>query len=420
MTPKTTTVRVNLLSTSTNHVIANILKMFEQCTHLPCLPLIERFDAIPEMIMIHSLDERAINKKPCPERKEVIVDGPCAAAVLRGAHIYCPGILAMQTNTKLNEIVNIFGDIEGACKKGTNIVYDSVQKLFIGTGQVKMQRHQLFGTDGPSKGIGVEVHQTISCVPSVGSEYLSNQSSLLQNFPSIVCSRVLDPKPNEIVLDMCASPGNKTTHLAQLMEDSGVLVALDKSENRVIVLKENIKRFHLKSVHSYTFDATKAIDLTMKQHKNDFPSHPPYAEESFDKILLDAPCSGLGNRPILSTKLNRHIVASFPKLQKKLLDTALRLLKVGGTLVYSTCSVLDAENERNVAYMLEKYGKVLELETATPVFGNPGLKNAGLSDDERRKVQRFGPDFENPENQVTIIDSTGFFICKFRKIAKLN
>lgn len=222
-----------------------------------------------------------------------------------------------------------------------------------------------------------------------------------------------------MVLDMAAAPGNKTTHLAQLMGDTGVLIALDKSENRVALLKENVKRFNLKSVQCYTFDATKAVDSTKQHNVNDVRSCPPYAEESFDKILLDAPCSGLGNRPVLCTKMNKHVVASFPKLQKKLLETALRLLKVGGVLVYSTCSVLETENELNVAYMLQKYGnRILELETAHPVFANPGLSNAGLSDDERRKVQRFGPNLENTEDDRSSIDSTGFFICKFRKIAK--
>lgn len=179
-TPKITTVRVNSLNVCTDDVVEHIQKMFEQCTYLPSVPLVECFDSIPEIIMIHSIDENLISTIPCSDRKEVIVDGACGAAVLRGAHIFSPGILAMQSNTKLNEMVNIFADIEGLCKKGTNVVYNSTEKVFVGVGQVKMQRHQLFGTDGPMKGIAVEVHQTISCVPSIGSEYLTDHSSLLQ------------------------------------------------------------------------------------------------------------------------------------------------------------------------------------------------------------------------------------------------
>lgn len=90
----------------------------------------------------------------------------------------------MLSNTKLDERVNIFADIEGKCRKGTNKVYASKSKLFVGIGQVKMQRFQLFGSE--SKGIAVRMNETISGVPSIGSEYLMNQQSLLQVYISIV------------------------------------------------------------------------------------------------------------------------------------------------------------------------------------------------------------------------------------------
>lgn len=214
---------------------------------------------------------------------------------------------------------------------------------------------------------------------------------------------------------MCASPGNKTTHLAELMHDTGRLIALDKSAKRVSILKENVQRFKLECVKCFTFDATKAISNTPK---NDWT--PPFAKETFDKILLDAPCSGLGNRPILATKVTPKLLASFPKLQKKLLEVAIQLLKVGGNLVYSTCSILNAENELNVAWLLQKYGDHIVLETASPVFGGTGLCNAGLTDDQRPKVQRFGPNLDENSAYTQTIDSTGFFICKFRKISPIK
>lgn len=86
----------------------------------------------------------------------------------------------MQSNTKIEEMVNIFADIEGLCKKGTNVVYASPHKLFVGIGQVKMQRFQLFKSE--SRGIAVKVYETTSCVPSIGNNYLVDQHSLLQVF----------------------------------------------------------------------------------------------------------------------------------------------------------------------------------------------------------------------------------------------
>lgn len=210
---------------------------------------------------------------------------------------------------------------------------------------------------------------------------------------------------------MCASPGNKTSHIAQLMKDSGRLIALDKSAKRVEILKENIQRFKFNSVSCFVLDATKSVSVESKSI-----DCPPFPEESFDKILLDAPCSGSGNRPALSTKMNSKVFTTFPKLQKKLLETAVKLLKVGGVLVYSTCSVHEAENEMNIAYILAKYGEQLELEYATPLFGYPGLPHVGLNDEQRQKVQRFGPNFEQIHERKFGSEFTGFFISRFKKI----
>lgn len=216
---------------------------------------------------------------------------------------------------------------------------------------------------------------------------------------------------------MCASPGNKTTHLAQLMEDTGILIALDKSKKRVLLLEENVRRFKFECVSCYAFDATKAIS---KMPANSSKLQPPFAEETFDKILLDAPCSGSGNRPVLLAKISQKTIDSITLLQKKLLDAAVKLLKVGGTLVYSTCSVLAAENELMVNWFLEKYGDTVELETATPLFGGPGLSGTGLNNAQRRMVQRFGICLEEDNKQKEFIDSTGFFICKFQKKSQLE
>lgn len=213
---------------------------------------------------------------------------------------------------------------------------------------------------------------------------------------------------------MCASPGNKTTHLAQLMNDIGRIIALDKSKSRTSVLKENIQRFKFECVECYSFDSTKAYSGS-----SDNSWTPPFREETFDKILLDAPCSGIGNRPILKSTITSKSIMSFPKLQKKLLEVAIKLLKIGGTLVYSTCSVLEVENELNIAWALDKFGNKIELIDATPFFGGHGFINSGLNYEQCRKVQRYGPNFEKNSVQNQFIDTTGFFICKFRKLSTI-
>lgn len=178
--PKTTTIRLNLLQTTADNAKKHIEKALNQCEYLSQTPLIESFYPIPEIILIRNIDENLICSEPRPECKEIIIDIPCASAVLRGAHIYGPGVLAMQSNTKIDEIVNIFADLEGTCKKGTNVVHESSQKQFIGIGKVKMQRFLLFAHDGCPRGIAIQVHQTVSCVPSIGSDYLGGQFGILQ------------------------------------------------------------------------------------------------------------------------------------------------------------------------------------------------------------------------------------------------
>lgn len=408
-TPALTTIRVNLRKTTTEVVATQISKELQK--YLPNVPSVDQCDQLPEVLLIGNLKNSI---EPNTEHKEIITDAICAAALLRGAHVYAPGVLAMQSGTKINEVVDVYADLEGICKRGRNTKFDSKGKIFIGRGRVKMQRFQIFSDNQSTRGIAVEMDETVSGVPSIGDSYLVLGQALLQNLPSVICSRVLDPQENDVILDMCAAPGNKTTHLAELMNDRGILVALDKSEKRLNLLKEKITQFELKAVHCYTFDAVRAVN---DQHFNTMPGKPPYKTGSFDKILLDAPCSGFGNRPLLANKLSDKMLASYPIVQKKLLATAIELLKSGGMLVYSTCTIFDAENEQVIGWALEKFRDKIELVAAEPYFGGPGWANSRLSSSERQLVQRFGPDVDSQRPTLhSIFNGTvGFFIAKIRK-----
>lgn len=144
--PKVTTLRVNCLKTNQQslraHVERNIKEMTKTNSHL--MPTISFHPQLPNVITISqvhaALDNILDVLKPEPNLKEVMVDVTCGAALLRGAHLYAPGVLAMPTQTQINDRVNIFADIEGLCKKGTNTVYESKSKVFIGIGVVQMQR----------------------------------------------------------------------------------------------------------------------------------------------------------------------------------------------------------------------------------------------------------------------------------------
>ncbi|KAL9905771.1 tRNA (cytosine(72)-C(5))-methyltransferase NSUN6 isoform 2-T2 [Glossina fuscipes fuscipes] len=370
--PSITTYRVNLLQTTTEcykDYVENLLKGRYKSS-----PKIYTLSDLPEVLCIGSVSTPETLKPSMIEQREIIVDDCCGAAVLRGAHIYAVGVLAMESGTKLHDIVNVYADLTGKCKKGAKT------------------------------GIAVEMLNTVSSVPSIGD--LSSAKALLQNLPSIVCVRVLNPQKNEIILDMCAAPGNKTTHIAELMQDKGLILALDKTVNRIALIEEKIKKYNLNSINVYAYDATKSFNGKLNSESSN-EIKPPFKAETFDRVLLDAPCSGLGNRPILVVKTTAKMLDSYPKIQRKLVSNAVALLKPGGCLVYSTCSINTSENEEIVAWALAKHSN-LELKEAVPIFGSRALPCQGLTERQRDMLQRFSPDTKK-------FDTVGFFIAKFVK-----
>lgn len=397
-TPTITTYRVNLLKTSTETFKTCVDSVLNKRYQEP--PKVQMQSELPEVICIGATEK---SFAPIEGQKEIIVDTCCGAAVLRGAHIYAIGVLAMESGTKLGDLVNVYADLSQKCKKGLNVRYDCEEKLYLGQGKVIMQRYQIYRPEGPLQGIAVEMLQTISGVPSIGD--LTSNEALLQNLPSIVCVRVLDPQKDELILDMCSAPGNKTTHIAEMIKDQGCIIALDKTESKILLVKDKILKNNLKSINAYAYDSTKTFVESLMENSIDFK--PPYKAETFDRILLDAPCSALGNRPMLSSNITPKMLESYGKVQKKLLSNAVPMLKFGGTMVYSTCTINIAENEEIVAWALQKFPELV-LQPALPVYGEPGWPCDGLSLDDCNMLQRFGPSQDK-------IDTVGFFIAKFIK-----
>lgn len=154
---------------------------------------------------------------------------------------------------------------------------------------------------------------------------------------------VVDPQPGERVLDLCAAPGGKSTHLIAKMQDQGLLVANEIFAKRARVLASNLERW----------GARRAI-VTSERPDKLAPRFPHF----FDRILVDAPCSGEGmfrKDPAAMEYWNKDYPAECANRQRKILDSALAMLKPGGTLVYSTCTFAPEEDEQNVAWLLKHY-----------------------------------------------------------------
>ncbi|XP_041669928.1 tRNA (cytosine(72)-C(5))-methyltransferase NSUN6 isoform X2 [Cheilinus undulatus] len=344
---------------------------------------------------------------------EMVVGAQCGSAVLRGAHVFAPGILASPKYMKAGDVVSVFSDLEGKCTRGATGFQG--KKVFVGNGVAQMDRSAIFGTNKPAKGIGVQMVEPLYQSPSFDNVLPS--LVFLQNLPSVIVGHVLQPQPGERILDMCAAPGGKTCHIAALMGDQGEVVALDKIRNKIDKIRQNAKMMHLHSIKAYCFDGTKAVSSDVAQDTEG----PPFPPESFDRVLLDAPCSGLGQRPNMACSWGLKEICSYQPLQRKLFHTAVQLLKRGGVLVYSTCTVTLAENEEQVAWALQTF-PCLTLQPQEPHIGAEGMLGAGLSPEQLRLLQRFSPELSWDQTETAAPlpcradrDTIGFFIAKFLK-----
>jgi 16S rRNA (cytosine967-C5)-methyltransferase len=179
-------------------------------------------------------------------------------------------------------------------------------------------------------------------VDITGLEIFKSGLFSIQDESSSLASRLLDPLPGELIIDMCSGPGGKTTHLAQLMNNQGKIIAFEKNKKRLDMVKGEARRLGISNIKYLLQDATIFCA--------DF-------FEKADKILVDAPCSGTGvirKKPDLKWKnLNDRQLQKFTNLQMKILNVASRYLRPGGELVYSTCSIEREEND----YLIKRFLK---------------------------------------------------------------
>ena len=198
---------------------------------------------------------------------------------------------------------------------------------------------------------------------------------------------VLNPKPGEKVMDLCAAPGGKTTAMAELMDNKGSIVAFDMYPHKTELIEEVCERLGIDIVTCCTADTSV---------------HKPSMDGTADKILVDVPCSGIGiirRKPEI--KWNREDISTLPDIQKRLLTNACKYLKDGGELVYSTCTIFKDEN-MDVVNSVMKENPQLQLVDISPL----------LPDKFRKPTAKDG--------YITLYPNTdntdGFFICKLRKL----
>ncbi|AYA75370.1 16S rRNA (cytosine(967)-C(5))-methyltransferase [Bacillus sp. Y1] len=192
----------------------------------------------------------------------------------------------------------------------------------------------------------VVVPEAIKCLKGnlAHSESFREGLITIQDESSMLVAYALGIEQNETILDACAAPGGKSTHIAEKLEDTGQVISLDLHEHKVKLINENAIRLGLTNIE------TKAMDSRKVQEE--------FEGSAFDRILLDAPCSGLGvmrRKPDMKYTKKEEDLNRLQSIQLQLLDSVTPLLKPGGTLVYSTCTIDRSENEEVVTAFLQKH-----------------------------------------------------------------
>ena len=346
---------------------------------------VNTLEAAPEIVLerlkargLNALRENSIRDvlyfeidgpNPLPTTEHSIeVDKNTAESVLLGANVYAPGVTACQ-----------------GLRLGSKVTVTDKHGEAVGVGISKMNERQILGV---RKGIAVEITTPKYVVPNMrqSPEFLDGLI-LPQSLPAIISGLVLGPSSQDVVVDLCASPGGKTTHLAQLMRNKGKIVAIDRSQEKISQLRETVARLHVKNVTLLCHDS-RYVD-------RDYPNL------RADKVLVDPPCSALGLRPSVYEDSTKEDIIKLARYQRQFLKAAANIVKSGGLVTYSVCTMTKEECEENTKFVIDECG--LELVKQPIFLGSPGLERLCPA---ANLAQRFAPHIHN---------TSGYYVALFRK-----
>lgn len=200
--------------------------------------------------------------------------------------------------------------------------------------------------------IGYKIEEGYACPEAIkieggkgveSNELFKEGLITVQDESAMLVAPLLEINKGEKILDLCAAPGGKTTHIAELLDNTGEVLAFDLHENKLSLIEENAKRLGLTNIVCKTMDATKL--------------NPDYISYG-DKVLIDVPCSGLGiirKKPEIKWNKTRQQLRDLVEIQRDIMENAWQYLKPGGILLYSTCTLNKEENEDNLKWFLSKH-----------------------------------------------------------------
>lgn len=272
----------------------------------------------------------------CKEDKRIIVNTSTAISLMLGANLYRPGVVKSNAFRRGEQLLAV---------SPTGIPVACIETI----ASSKEIMHQYKGL------VGINVNSLYRAPRIAETKCYLEGLIYPQSAPSIIAVHVLKPRKGELIVDMNASPGGKTSHIIQLTRGNSRIIAIDRNENKIISLMKTLNSLKLEvGVLPVPVDSRYIhVDLNLENKAN--------------KVLIDPPCSNLGVRPLLDYSRTMRDVISLSNYQKQFLKAASIVLKPNGILVYSTCTLTRSENEDNIVYAVEELGlHSVELDEQPP------------------------------------------------------
>jgi 16S rRNA (cytosine967-C5)-methyltransferase len=324
---------------------------------------LERNPIIPEAVGINVSGPAEV---PMSGRR-IIVDKHTAESALQGANVYAPGIVDC-----------------GAVRQGEQVTIVSELEDIIASGTAMMNANEILTF---RKGLAVRVERSRFSGPRIRELDEFSQGLLYpQSLAAMTTVRVLDPKPNEIIVDATCAPGGKLSHISQLMENSGKVFGFDRNLKKIQQTRVNLTRLGCRNVVLSIHDS-RYLD-------KDFQDLKP------DRVLIDPPCSALGIRPKMYDITNLERITRLSEYQKQFIKSVSKIVKPGGTIVYSVCTFAPQECEEVVKFA--ETDCALRVVAQSPMIGSRGFTRFGES---ASHCQRFHPHTHE----------IGYFIAKFQR-----
>ncbi len=375
---------IDLFGATRAHALASALRKPGEFFHLRTNTLLTTNEQLVDQLRREDITATIVNPElnavalpihkagPVHQHEKIIVaDKASSENVLLGSHLYRPGVKRFDPFSKGDfvTVVNPKGHIVGS-----GVTHEESRNL-----------------SSLKDGLIVKIIDSYYDIPSI-SDLASHQKGLFysQSLSAILVAPILDPQQDETIIDFCAAPGGKSTHIAQLVDNQCRLIAVDRSKRRLNHLLSEAKRLGISCITPFVGRAKEFVTQ--------------YPTIQADRVLVDPPCTALGVRPKLYDETTRARIQSTASYQRMILDSAVSALRPGGILVYSTCTLTVEENEFNIQDLIDN--KDFTLEPQTPFIGSKGLAGDSIVKDN---VQRIYPD---------IHDLPGYFIAKLRKPEK--